>query len=533
MLRKTLFLLTCFMLSFSLPMSAFADESLAPQKMHYLKIKYDDKVIFHEEIPEGKIIQITNPQDEILESEVLKREETFELDQPKVEKGFMLSYWDIKNEEKYLKITPILTKVKAINITFNALEGGELIQNNAQTKVITKSVDEGTLLKELFPETNPSKHHKLSGWYIKANNEKYEAIEGLDSLEVSNSTEYYALFYPDINDNDIDDRTEKINVKFVYNMDNKSDKQSIHVGQSLKLPKLERKGYIFIGWYYDKDFKEKYNNQIPFIDDTVLYAKWEKAEKVVQESEKKPITDKDISDQVEKYLNERLKGIEEQLSQKEPQTNAKEKTNAKDNLTIKESGANNKPISEDNTQGDIQGIQGNIQGNEQRTNNNANEIKTYTEKKYVFKNENIGERYMVKFFDEDNIFLFSLPLPYGRTIQVLHENEKVIKEYAVRQDTTINLKVKDYINGESDFLGFDSKTIKENNSYITQIYPEINEYQPKNVSIADETIQKDDGNSKLLAIVALVSLFAGVIAIVIYFILKRRKNKNSDVIDMK
>ncbi|MFP7461699.1 InlB B-repeat-containing protein [Niallia circulans] len=516
------------MLSFSLPMSALADESLPPQKMHYLKIKYDDKVLFHEEIPEGKIIQITNSQGEILESEVLKKEETFELDQPKVEKGFTLSYWDIKNEDEHLQITPILTEAKEVNITFNATEGGQLIQNNAQTKVITKSVDEGTLLKELFPETNPSKHYKLSGWYTKTNNEKYEALEELDSLEVSNSTEYYALFYPDLNDNNIDDRTEKINIKLIYNMDNKSEEKSMHVGQSLKLPKPEKKDYIFIGWFYDKEFKEKYNNQVPFLDDTVLYAKWEKAEKVVKESEKKPITDKDISDQVEKYLNERLKGIEEQLSQKES-SNPNKKANTKDNTAFKESKANNKPIYEDNDskQGNIQVIQGNEE------NNGENEVKTYTEKKYVFKNKNIGERYMVKFFDDDNRFLFSLTLPYGRALQVLDENENVIKEYAVRQDTTINLKIKDYVNNESDFLGFDSSTIKANNSYITQVYPKINEYQPKNLSIADETLKKDDDNSKLVPIVTLVTLFLGVIAIVFYFILKRRKNKNSDVIDMK
>lgn len=34
-----------------------------------------------------------------------------------------------------------------------------------------------------------------------------------------------------------------------------------------------------MGWYYDENFEEKYNHRNPLIEDTTLYAKWEKAEK--------------------------------------------------------------------------------------------------------------------------------------------------------------------------------------------------------------------------------------------------------------
>lgn len=36
---------------------------------------------------------------------------------------------------------------------------------------------------------------------------------------------------------------------------------------------------------------------------------------------------------------------------------------------------------------------------------NSNKITAYTETKYVFKNKNIGEKYMVKFLDESGAFV--------------------------------------------------------------------------------------------------------------------------------
>ncbi|UOE94780.1 InlB B-repeat-containing protein [Alkalihalobacillus sp. LMS39] len=521
MLRRTLIFLICLVLCFSLPFNVGAVDSLSDQRQHYLKITYDDKVIFHEQIAEGKIIQVKNAHGDIIKSEVLKREEVYELREVEPSQGYVLSYWDIQEDEKYLVVTPVLTEVKAINITFNALEGGELIENNAQTRVITKSVDKGTLLKEVLPKTNPRKDYKLSGWYLKTNDKKFKKIENLTSLEVSGPNEYYAKFYPDINDNNIDDRTEKIKVKFRPNTGKKIKNKTIFVGESFELPKLERKNYIFLGWYYDEDFKNKYSNQDRLMEDTTLYARWEKAEKVLQESESEPITDKEISDQIEHYLNERLREIEEQLLQRSS-GNRNESSNSNND-------SNNNILDQ---------IDGFELGGTQNNPYTYNEVLTYTETKYVFNNTNIGERYMIKFKDQNNQFLFSLTLPYGRSIHVLHENESIQKEYAVRQETTINLNIPDFVHNESEFIGFDSRTKRVNSSSITEVYPKVQQYQPTDVLVSNELVEElaseeIESASHIIALISTVILLVLVIAIVIYFIFSRQKSKKSDVVNVK
>ena len=44
-----------------------------------------------------------------------------------------------------------------------------------------------------------------------------------------------------------------------------------------------REGYTFIGWYTDKDYKNKYDFNTKITSDITLYAKWEKNEKTDDE----------------------------------------------------------------------------------------------------------------------------------------------------------------------------------------------------------------------------------------------------------
>lgn len=505
-MKKTLIIINCILIGLLAPFNVFALEKPSV-KQHYLKIMYDGKVIFHEKVFDETKIQVFNTDDEIVKSDIIRKEEEIELDKPTLPKGYILSYWNIEVEDD-ITIVPVLIEASSMKVTFISLEGGELISNNAQTKFITKSVDEGTLFKDVVPETNPGKNNKLSGWFVKKNGQ-FEAIE-TEKMKVTKDAEYYALFYPDLNDNNIDDRTEKITVKLNYNIDKKTDEHILSVGERVKLPKLERKGYIFTGWYYDEEFKEKYNH-LPFLDDTTLFAKWEKAEKIVEESKENPITEKDISDQVEKYLNERLDLIENSGKSK----NSKGTGNRKEkDLIIQEN---------DNPQMDY----------EEETievgNDTAKDVLIYTEKKFVYKNDNQKEEYMIKILDENDKFLFSMILPYGRTIQILHENESVNAEYAVRQPTTINVNVQEIITNDAEFLKLDSKTRKVNDSYITLVYPKVNHFEPKNVSVLDEKTEKTSyfENVKIIgysvALIVLIALF------VIYFILKRKKGNNEAV----
>lgn len=520
--KKTLLVMTCLLISLIPFNNAYANDSSYFQQVrqHYLKLIYDDKVIFHDKVNEGKIIQVKNTDGETLESEVLKQEMTLELEIPDIPKGYLLSYWDIQEDEKHFTITPKLVEAKEFKVTFNALDGGNLLNNNTLTKVITKSVDEGTALNDILPKVYPKKHHKFSGWYIKNKDGEFKNV-AIENVKISNDLEYYAIFYPDVNDNNIDDRTEKITIKLIYNFENKVEEKTIHVGENIKLPKLERKDYIFMGWYYDENFEEKYNHRNPLIEDTTLYAKWEKAEKVIQESAEKPITDEDISNQIEKFLNERFRNLEGQALQNLTQTDE------------------NSPVSNDEQSIDENILNLNNEETEQKDNDSnipnltVSEIDsgvvTYTEPKYVFKNENIGEQFMIKFLDEENRFLFSITLPYGRIMHILDENGNIKKEYAVRQDTTITLNVDDYINEDSILLGFDSRTEKINNTYVTEIFPKTHYKTVHESGVASDNFEEEKSNKKIVTSVSLMTLSLGVIASAIYFVLKRRRK--SDVLE--
>lgn len=66
--------------------------------------------------------------------------------------------------------------------------------------------------------------------------------------------------------------------------------------------------------------------------------------------------------------------------------------------------------------------------------------------------------------------MFSIALPYGRTVELLNQNDQKIIEYGIRQESSIDLS--EIINSDED-IGFDVKTIKRNNAVITQIFPKI------------------------------------------------------------
>ncbi|MET1176238.1 hypothetical protein ABWU89_31955, partial [Paenibacillus amylolyticus] len=84
---------------------------------------------------------------------------------------------------------------------------------------------------------------------------------------------------------------------------------------------------VFIGWYTNAELTNKFGND-NLKDSITLYAKWEDAEKVITEAEKKPITDKDVSGQVEKILNERLKELKEvQTNTEKPNETTPEASN--------------------------------------------------------------------------------------------------------------------------------------------------------------------------------------------------------------
>ncbi|PEK70458.1 hypothetical protein CN593_05425 [Bacillus pseudomycoides] len=528
---------------------------------NYLKVSYESKILFHEQIPSKTMIQVLNENNDVVESTVLTSDKEMNLEKPKVSNGKMLSYWSIEMKDGKLLIKPVLTTKEEFSVKFYVKDvGGNLLENHEQIKEVVKSATKDTKLKDVLPDINPNKNYKFTGWFEtvdKGDGKKVEEkLQDIDNRKITDSKgEYYAKFFSDFNNNGIDDKTEEITVNFVTNIEEQIEPVKMNVGQKIKAPKLSNKDKIFIGWYTNAELTNKFGND-NLKESITLYAKWENAEKVINESEKKPITDKDVSDQVEKILNERFKELKDsQTTTEKPNETTTEVPNKETTEKPKDSNNDNKGAATNNNQKtDTNNTKDNTKANNSNvtppTNNplggsiqndtkvkdnvalngsNSNKVSVYTETKYVFKNKNVGEKYMVKFLDKSGAFVSSLTLPYGRTIKILDENENSHEEYAVRQDTTINLDTERYVNKDSTFLGLDTRTIQVNSTEITEIYPTT----AKNNSTSflykkdEKNSQKKDSNNQNI-IIALITVAVICIILGTFLFFKKRKKKEKN-----
>ncbi|MED0983083.1 InlB B-repeat-containing protein [Bacillus paramycoides] len=530
---------------------------------NYLKVSYEDKVLFHEQVPSKTMIQVLNENNDVVESTVLTSDKEMNLEKPKVSNGKMLSYWSLEMKDGKLLIKPVLTTKEEFSVKFYVKDvGGNLLENHEQIKEVVKSATKDTNLKDVLPDINPNKNYKFAGWFEtvdKGDGKKVEEkLQDIDDRKITDSKgEYYAKFFSDFNNNGIDDKTEEITVNFVTNIEEQIEPVKLNVGQKIKAPKLSNKDKIFIGWYTNAELTNKFSND-NLKESITLYAKWENAEKVITESEKKPITDKDVSDQVEKILNERFKELKEgQATAENPNEATTEVPNKEATEKPKDSNNDNKGAATNNNQksdtnnkkannnnvspppnnpwgGSMQNetrLKDNVTSNNPNNSNslNSNKVSVYTETKYVFKNKNIGEKYMVKFLDEKGAFVSSLTLPYGRTIKILDENENPREEYAVRQDTTINLDTERYVNKGSTFLGLDTRTVQVNSTEITEIYPTI----AKNSSNSflykkdEKNNQKKDSTTQNI-IIALITVAVICIILGAILLIKKRRKKEQN-----
>ncbi|MCQ6306787.1 InlB B-repeat-containing protein [Bacillus cereus] len=520
---------------------------------NYVKVSYENKVLFHEQVPSQTMIQVLNEKDDVVESMVVTSDKDMHLEKPKMNSGKMLSYWTIEMKDGKLRMKPVLTTKQELFVTFYVKDaGGSLVENHKQIKEVVKSATKDEKLKDILPDVNPDRHYKFTGWFeiVDTGDGKKveEKLQGMDDKKITDSTGvYYAKFYSDLNNNGIDDTTEEITVNFVTNIEEQIEPVTLHVGQRMQTPKLSHTDKVFMGWYTNPALTNKFDND-NMRDSITLYAKWENSEKVINESEKVPIIDKDVSDQVEKMLQERFKkGNEEKINRENPNETKTEVPNQVATGTTDNTNANKGVATNNNQKSDTHNtnpntnhanpvasnplggsLQNGTKGKENGTSNsaNSNKITAYTETKYVFKNKHIGEKYMVKFLDESGAFVSSLTLPYGRTIKLIDENEKAHEEYAVRQDTTITLDTERYVNKGSTFLGLDTRTVQVNATEITEIVPTT----AKNSANSFLYKQEKKGEQKKEKHTSIWMMVCSGIAVVgimigIFFFLKKRKQK--------
>ena len=491
-MKRNLIIVTGILL---LALSAIGTTVLATQKevgQHNIKLIYDDKYVLDEDINENANVTIKY-NDDILKDLVLTENEVITLDELKLPNNKIISHWAMKQNEDQHIITPKLIEKNEIDISFLTTNGGS-IKNETLLPSITKTVEQGTELKKILPDIEAEENYHFAGWFTLGDVEKeieldedeqkkldkeldelnkklekkekelskekkedkekdlekevnelkeqieekekpdveiineYQPVEDIENIVLDEDEEYIAVLYPDVNENETDDRKENIKVSIDFGLENEVIEKELHVGQPINLSQPYHQDYIFIDWFTDSNYQEKLGEKKSFNQDTSIYALWKTPKEIVSKSGEELIKEERISDRVEKYLHDKNNKIYEE--QKKLSEEKAKKLKAK----------------------------------------YEEETAQHTEKKYTLKNFKVKQTFLIKFFDDEE-FLFSVALPYGRTLELLNEEGQKIKEYGVRQESSINLSelIKD---GESK--SFDVKTITRNNAVITQIYQNNN-----------------------------------------------------------
>jgi uncharacterized repeat protein (TIGR02543 family) len=307
---------------------------------------------------------------------------------------------------------------EGVDITFSAEEGGQLIKGSVTSKTIKETVSPGTDLKSIYPKTEADKYYKFDKWE--------DISEKADPDKIQAATrEYKALFFPDYNNNDVDDRTEKVTVRFDSQTPTNVSSVTTQVGEKIELPELSKEGSVFIGWFTESSFENPFNASDRVTDSMTLFAKWQTIEDIIKSKEVMTIRDKDISDTVEVALDEQYNTLlkEKEAAIKKSEDEANQVT---DGLTVV---------------------------------------------KKIFENPNVDCSFLLKFFNENEEFMFSLVVPYGRTIETLNESMTKQEEYGVRQTTTIVLNTASYVSSSNPLDFYEVRNVQSNENYVTQVFP--------------------------------------------------------------
>lgn len=422
---------------------------------HNLKIIYEGDLVFNEYIEEDKNVVIKSPDEQKnIDSISLNKSEKITIDKVDLPEDKIISHWKRTSDKKEDTIKPVLVDKKDFTVSF-LIDSGNLKNGKVTSPKINKSVEKNKNLNDIVPEVELSKEHSALGWFTIEEKEEeieveekddkkddkkdkkkkkkiekkivqeYKKLDLKNEINIQEDLNVYAITYPDINNNNIDDRKEEINLKVNFNLNNEIVEHKLHVGQPFKLKTPQNKEHIFLGWFTDPNFKNEFNEKT-LLKDTEVFAKWKKPKDYVESKEL--ITNEEVSNRVESYLEERNRDIYNQARKEVELQEKKQEAKKK----------------------------------EQNTN--------ISNERFVFKNYNKQQLYNIKFYDNEK-FLFSVSLPYGNTIELLDNEENKLKEYSIRQNVSINLN--GLLNISEDQL-FDSKTVTKNNTNVLQIYPKNN-----------------------------------------------------------
>ena len=209
----------------------------------------------------------------------------------------------------------------------------------------------------------------------------------------------------DINKNGIDDTTETFKVTY-FAEDKKIHEEVYKWGEQLKIKQVRiPENKIILNWFYDKKLTAAISDGTEIKNNISIYAKISDLKAVRTSNDQKPILSELTALEIENQLKNDNTKIEEERYKKYLEDINKVKT-----VNVERDGE-------------------------------IKSIKKIDKKIFNPEEEKI---FLVHFYDQNNSFKFSLVCPYGQTIKIKESDDSLIKEYQVRQNTTITLNSSNY-----------------------------------------------------------------------------------------
>lgn len=335
--------------------------------------------------------------------------EKVEVSAPKKD-GFIFHKWKVEQEES-IKIKPLFLKEKDVIITYSIenKNHAHMTDNYNFTALTMPYKLKDDFYKEL-PKVELETNYK-GNWYLK-NDKETIPLPQKDDLEnvkkfITKDSELVFITYQDKNNNNRDDFKETFTIKYVTNGAIVIEDKTVKWEETLTLPTLDEANKVFIDWYSDKDFKNKVTENTKVTSDMTVYAKLQSFNAFINSSVENPIYRKDLSLQIESLLNDRNNTID---------------SNYNDSV------AEHQRIKEET----------------KKYNRENNIVETPKTNTFEWKNTNHNKLFLITFLDSNGNYKFSVVAPYGQTIKIFDIHDNMIKEYSVRQQTTITLNDSNY-----------------------------------------------------------------------------------------
>lgn len=325
--------------------------------------------------------------------------------------------------------TPIYEEAGDYVLTFRTDENAHLLEDEQIISYTRAPYQSNQPINEVFPNIELNEGYN-GDWTV---NDK--VID--KNTEITEDSEVVFKSYQDLNENNTDDFTETFTINFETNAEQSIDPiENVGWEETIDLPVVEDNNLIFYDWYTDSELKNIFTEETKVQNDLTLYADVKSLNEVMNESVMKPITRKDVAVQVEELLSNRNaevdKSYQQLLDQEEKQREEVRQYNLENNIMEPQ-----KPVT------------------------------------YQLNDTDKDKLHLINFLDPSNNFLFAFVAPYGQSIKITDEAGRLVKEYAVRQQTHIVLDEQEIISSDMELDEYHTEYKQVNETVFIKIQPII------------------------------------------------------------